>query len=180
MSKRLILLVGGLLFGSIMAGVFYFSGAAKNVTNQTSAAIILKAGSPLPDFKLVSLNNSEVDLNQYLGKPIIINFWATWCVPCKQEMPLFERYYQNQNGQLIILGIDNEEPADIIRPFVIENQISYPILLDNQGKIRDQFMIRGFPTSLFIDAKGIYKAEHIGLLDDESLKSYLQLIGVKI
>ena len=134
----------------------------------------------MPDFELTSLDNSVIHINQYSGKPVIVNFWATWCVPCKQEMPLLERYYTDQNGKLIILGINYEEPLEIARPFVLENQITFPVLLDSHGKIRDQFMIRGFPTSLFIDSKGIFVAEHIGALDEESRKSYLQLIGVKI
>jgi cytochrome c biogenesis protein CcmG/thiol:disulfide interchange protein DsbE len=179
-SKGFLLLVGGLLFGSIMGGLIFLTGSTNTAATQTANYTALKAGNPIPDFELTSLDNSSIHINQYLGKPVIINFWASWCIPCKQEMPLLEHYYQNQNGKLIIIGVNNEEPANIARPFVLENQITFPILLDLQGKIRDQFMIRGFPTSLFIDAKGIFVAEHIGALDEESIKSYLQLIGVKI
>jgi cytochrome c biogenesis protein CcmG/thiol:disulfide interchange protein DsbE len=179
-SKVLILLAGGLIFGLIMGGLVFFTGLTKPAAPQSANTIALEAGNQMPDFELTSLNNSSIHITQYLGKPVIVNFWASWCIPCKQEMPLLERYYQNQKGNLIILGVNYEEPADIARPFVLENQITFPILLDLQGKVRDQFMIRGFPTSLFINAKGIFVAEHIGALDEESIKSYLQLIGVKI
>ncbi|MDR3575135.1 MAG: TlpA disulfide reductase family protein [Anaerolineaceae bacterium] len=179
-KKGLILLLGGLLFGVVMSGIVYLTGVTNTAGVNKDAFTVLKAGNPMPDFDLTSLDNSDIHISQYLGKPVIVNFWASWCVPCKQEMPLLERYYQAQNGQLIIVGINNQESVDIARPFVLENHISFPILMDLQGKIRDQFMIRGFPTSLFINSKGVYIAEHIGTLDEESLKSYLQLIGVKI
>jgi len=179
-SKSLLLLMGGLLFGSIMGGVVILTNSTNTVTSQPVNYTELKAGNQMPDFELTSLDNSTVNIKQFLGKPVIINFWASWCIPCKQEMPLLERYYQDQNGKLIIIGINNEEPASIARSFGLENKITFPILLDLQGKIRDQFMIRGFPTSLFVDSKGIFVAEYIGALDDESIKSYLQLIGVKI
>jgi|SRR5271157_407588 len=179
-SKGLILLLGGLLFGSIMGGVVFLSGTASSNATKTAAGTTLIAGNPMPDFELKSLDNSNIHINQYLGKSIIVNFWATWCVPCKQEMPLLERYYQNRNSELIIIGINDDEPVDLVRPFVIDNQITFPILLDHQGKIRDQFMIHGFPTSLFINSKGIFIAEHIGALDEQTLTSYLQLIGAKI
>jgi thiol-disulfide isomerase/thioredoxin len=179
-SKGLILLLGVLLFGVIIGGIVFLSGSINNRTTQTYTTTVLKAGDPMPDFELTSLDNSNIHINQFLGKPVILNFWASWCVPCKQEMPLLERYYESQGGKLIVVGIDDEEPVDLVKPFVLANQIKFPILLDSQGKIRDQFMIRGFPTSLFIDAKGVFVAEHIGVLDEQSLTSYLQLIGEKI
>jgi cytochrome c biogenesis protein CcmG, thiol:disulfide interchange protein DsbE len=179
-SKGFLLLMGGLLVGSIIGGIVFLTGPIKNATDQTATSVVLKAGSVMPDFALKSLDTSTVHLNQYLGKPVIVNFWASWCIPCRDEMALFERYYQYQNGNLIVIGVNYEEPIDIVRPFVLGNQITFPVLLDEQGKIRDQFMIRGFPTSLFINSKGIFVAENIGALDDESIKSYLQLIGVKI
>jgi Peroxiredoxin len=179
-SKGVLLLVGGILFVLIIGGIVFFIGPIKNEADRKVNTVVLKAGNVMPDFELTSLENSSVHLNQYLGKPVIINFWASWCIPCHDEMPLFERYYQYQNGNLIIIGVNYEEPVDIVRPFILENHITFPILLDEQGKVRDRFMIRGFPTSLFIDSKGIFVAENIGALDKESIKSYLQLIGVKI
>jgi cytochrome c biogenesis protein CcmG/thiol:disulfide interchange protein DsbE len=174
-SKRAIFFLVGIFLG-ISIGAFIFLGGAKRIST-TFQAQPPQVGKKAADFKLNNLDGSAVSLSQYHGNPVILNFWATWCEPCKQEMPLLESYYQKSLHNLVVLGINDEEPPDKVKAFVSEYRLTFPILLDTDGAIANLFFVHGYPTSLFIDADGVLRAQHIGTLSEDILQNYLILIG---
>ncbi|MBV9120584.1 MAG: redoxin domain-containing protein [Chloroflexi bacterium] len=133
-------------------------------------------GRPAPDFQLQTLAGGTASLASYRGKSVIVNFWATWCEPCKEEMPALQAAAAARQN-LVILGVDNVEPAIRVRPFVDTYRLSFPILLDQDGSVIERYRVVGMPTSYFIDPAGTLKASYQGALTPEALQQDLALIG---
>jgi len=108
---------------------------------------------------------------------LVINFWATWCKPCENEMPLLREIAQKSPNGLQVIGINVEEDVYIVNNFQQKIGINFPILLDSNGNVADQYLINGYPTTFFVDASGVLRAINIGELDDSLLVKYLTMIG---
>jgi thiol-disulfide isomerase/thioredoxin len=159
--------------------ITWSSGRLTKSSAQPSAALPFPSEKlPFADFELQNLEGTKIHLSQYRGKAVIVNFWATWCEPCKAEMPLLEKAYLTYSGDLTILGVNVMERPEIVSPFLTQYGITFPILLDRDGAIENRYAVRGYPTSFFVDRDGVLQAQHIGELDDTLLAGYLQLIGV--
>ncbi|WP_228116276.1 TlpA disulfide reductase family protein [Fictibacillus phosphorivorans] len=135
----------------------------------------LKRGSKAPTFSLRTLDGKQVDLNDYRGKKVIINFWATWCPPCRDEMPEMEKFYNEyRNKDIEILAVNleySETNTEKVRKFVQEYKLSFPIPLDEKNTIGKQFRAVSIPTSYFIDEKGVISNSHIGPMDYDFMKN---------
>jgi thiol-disulfide isomerase/thioredoxin len=113
---------------------------------------------------------TEEALAQYQGKVVVLNFWATWCVPCRTEMPDMEATYRKYRDQgLVILAVNADESSEAIAVFVNELGLTFPILRDSQRKARDAYDIRFLPTTLFLNRDGRVFAREVGLLDQKAL-----------
>ncbi len=134
---------------------------------------------PAPEFDLPLLGGGSQKLSALRGKPVVINFWATWCPPCKEETPLLQRYSQKYAGKLVLLGIDRGEDADTVYPFVKEMGLTYPILLDETERAVADYYARDIPVTFFIDEQGILRGQHLGLLTEDLLVRYLKTIGIE-
>ncbi len=130
------------------------------------------------DFTLVGLDGKDYQLSAFRGKPVILNIWATWCPPCRAEMPAFERVWQRYNqGDVMILAVNQRENAATIERF--EQQVvdvSFPILLDSQGEVSRLFAVTGLPTTFFIDAEGRIQSVSMGGMDEATLLASIQKI----
>jgi thiol-disulfide isomerase/thioredoxin len=119
-------------------------------------------GKPAPSIPLLTLSGSSIALRAYSGKPLWVNFFATWCPPCKDELPQIERRYERlRPSGLIVLGIDQQEATKVVKPFIARFRLQYPILIDN-GKAPNVFSLEALPTSVFIDRQGIVRFIQIG------------------
>ena len=124
-----------------------------------------RQGFAAPDFTLDLLGGGEVTLSDLIGKPVMINLWASWCPPCRAEMPAIQKVYQDyQDLGLIILGVnttnqDNEADA---AAFVRQYGLTFPIPLDRDGSVSVLYDLRGLPTTFFIDRKGIIRSVVVG------------------
>ncbi|MFC4386427.1 redoxin domain-containing protein [Gracilibacillus marinus] len=128
----------------------------------------LEIGEVAPDFELQTLNGEFVKLSDYRGKTVMLNFWATWCPPCRAEMPDMEKFYQDTDIEILAINlVDSESSMDQITSFVEEYQLTFPILLDNGNKASEMYRIRPIPTSLFIDTNGIIQYQVYGPLNYE-------------
>lgn len=176
--KAVIFILGGLLIGGLLGGMILLSGNQRVAANREQQ--IPQKGQKFPDLVLESLDGDRIAFSSFAGKPIVINFWASWCEPCKEEMPLFEAVYRQQNADVMVLGVNYNEPANVIRRFIEERQITFPILLDMDGKVAERFQVFGFPTTYFVDGEGVLRAAHVGQLNEALLNSYLREIGAEI
>jgi thiol-disulfide isomerase/thioredoxin len=120
-------------------------------------------GAPAPPLQLTTLNNEDVSLSDYLGKIVVLNFWATWCGPCREEMPLFEQAQQQYGSdKVIILAVNVREGTGTVRPFVERFALTYPILLDERGSVARRYRVRSFPTTYFIGRDGTVEGRRVG------------------
>ena len=134
-------------------------------------------GQTAPDFTLDTPDGSTLSLSQFRGHPVVVNYWATWCPPCREEMPLFQRRHEKYSD-LVILAVDGGEDAGTVAKFVNQLNLTFPVLLDPEYKVESLLGILGYPTTLFIDSDGIIRAKQIGQLNDRLLDEYLNKIGV--
>ena len=137
-------------------------------------------GDTAPAFTLKTLDGNPVSLSDFKGHPVVINFWATWCPPCRDEMPVMvEAHRAHRDSGLIILAVngrDQETSTRAVRRFVAEFQISFPVLLDEHGNVRKRYKLRGLPTSVFIGADGLVRGVIIGPFTPTTFESHLNEI----
>ena len=116
-------------------------------------------GDLAPDFLLETLDGGEIRLSELRGKGVIVNMWATWCGPCRKEMPQFVAAYDSyQDRGLEIIAVNVQESPSIIRPFVEDFGIDFPVALDRRGTVSDDYRIIGLPVTYFVDREGVVKS----------------------
>jgi peroxiredoxin len=146
---------------------------------QAARAQRAEVGLPAPDFRLALLQGGEATLSQYRGRPVVINFWASWCAPCRTEIPdILAAWAAHRAAGLEVLAVNltDQEIRRQIQPFVTEMQMTFPILMDERGRVRGSYRLRGVPTTVFVDTAGVVRFINPGPLTSESLTRGLQLI----
>ncbi|MGI9060932.1 MAG: TlpA family protein disulfide reductase [Ktedonobacteraceae bacterium] len=137
---------------------------------------------PAPDFSLAMLlHNSKntLSLSNFKGKPIVLNFWASWCAPCKEEVPLLEstwKHMQTQRKDVVFLGIDFQDSSDNALSFLQQNSITYSNVLDVSGSVASTYGVTALPQTIFINRHGIVISRVARELTNQTLASNLQLI----
>lgn len=140
-----------------------------------------KVGQPAPDFALWSLDGQTVRLSEFRGRVVLINFWATWCGPCRGEMPEIEAVYREFKDQdFVVLAINEEnvsldEARKLARDFRDELDLTFPILLDGpDGQVFRQYRLYGLPSSFIVDKEGVIRAVRFGPLNRDFLRAKLE------
>ena len=121
------------------------------------------------DFELQDLDGNPVRLHSLAGKPVVLNFWASWCPPCRAEMPDMEALKAMLGDRVQFVGVNVGESAKEVRHFALENGLSWMFLTDSDGRVSDLYRVRSIPTSLFIDASGRIVARVVGKLGLEEM-----------
>ncbi|MBI5026746.1 MAG: redoxin domain-containing protein [Nitrospirae bacterium] len=121
-------------------------------------------GRYAPDFEIDLLNGEKFSLSENIGKKIIIlNFFATWCGPCKAEMPELNRFYEKHKGEpFVLIGIDADEGEEKVKSFIKEYKIEFPVGIDKHKKIQKKYSVTGYPTTVFIGADGTVRIYEVG------------------
>jgi peroxiredoxin len=131
----------------------------------------LKIGAKAPDFELKTLTGETIKLSDLKGKKVMLNFWATWCPPCKAEMPAMEKFHKEAGDEIVILAV-NIDPHLEVKAFVDENEITFPIPLDEEDTINELYQVLSIPTTYFIDSNGNIGNKYIGAMNYDSMKQY--------
>ena len=141
-----------------------------------TASGALEVGSPLPDVELRRLNGTDTTLRSYVGHPLLVNFFATWCEPCKAELPEIERRYAVDKGQgLVVLGVDQQEASFAVDAFTKHFGVTYPVAIDT-GKAAVLFHLHTIPLSVFVDASGVIRAIRIGQMQGADIDASLSTV----
>ena len=161
----------------LLAAIVLLAAACKTSPNE-GVREAPEIGAIAPAFTLENTEGSEIALADHRGQVVLINFWATWCPPCRQEMPGIQAMYEAHQGDLAVLAIDNDEPLSLVLDFQKEFGLTFDILIDPAARVQNQYMIRSYPTSLFVDQNGIIRFIHIGLMTETQLANYLSDLGL--
>lgn len=141
-------------------------------------ALVRSVGTTAPDFSLSNLEGKEVKLSQFKGKVVLLNFWASWCVPCRSEMPTIELLHREyQDKGLVVLGIDDEE-SQKQAAFLQKFGFSFASLVESRKQASNLYGVGGIPTTVLIDRQGTIKAYDEGTASYESLRASLQEMGI--
>jgi peroxiredoxin len=137
----------------------------------------LQVGDVAYDFLAPDLSGNVVTLADFRGQPVIINFWATWCPPCRVEMPELQAAYEEyQDEGLVILAVDFQESAETVSRFFYDQMgLTFTPLLDENGRIAQQYGVSNFPTSYFVGPDGRVTAVHFGMMTRSQIDDYLAL-----
>lgn len=131
-------------------------------------------GALAPDFVVSDLEGTPIQLSAYRGKRILLNFWATWCPPCRLEMPaLQEAYTAHAGDDFVILAINYLETSEDVKAFLQSNGFSFPVGIDSSGDVFRNYRVATIPTSLFIGRDGVILALHRGPLTKEAIERVL-------
>ncbi len=152
--------------------------ALPNALNSTGRSPSPEEGRAAPDFLLPTVDGGELRLSDLRGKPVLVNFWASWCAPCRQEMPDIVRAYDERAADgLVVVAIDLQEDAGTVREFADEFGMTFPIVIDRTGQVADAWRIggpiEGIPSSYFIDANGIVRSRVFGPMTEDVLTEEL-------
>lgn len=173
-------LLGGLLIGlAVGLGIFLgLPGQRSSGSSEDRQAGAIE-GQEVPGFTLRDARGQEHSLVDYRGRVVLLNFWATWCAPCRLEMPAIqERYERYGANELAVLAVNFDEPQSQVVAFGEELGLSFPLLLDPGGEVQRMYRIRGYPTSVFVDEEGIVRVVHIGIMTEDQLDEALQELGI--
>jgi len=156
---------------SVLTTGFTMAGCSSNSTPPT-------VGNLAPDFQFYNPEEEPVSLSDLRGKPVMLNFWATWCGPCVSEMPYLQQVYEEWSDKgLVLLAINKGEPPSKVKEFLQNHNLSLPVLLDTKQVISQKYSIRAIPTTFFIDKEGIIQVVRIGAFPNkEAIESDLNKI----
>jgi peroxiredoxin len=145
-------------------------------TTSSSQTNGLQIGEKAPDFELKTLTGESTKLSAYKGKKVMLNFWATWCPPCKAEMPEMEQFYKQGNKDVVILAVNIDSQNDV-KGFADKNGITFPILLDADNKVNGTYQILSIPTTYFIDRNGVIQNKYTGAMKLDMMKQFTDSIN---
>lgn len=126
-------------------------------------------------FTLSSLEGESISLESLKGQYVLVNFWATWCVPCRQEMPYLQALSDKYPERLVVLGVNMREDAARIQPFVDEMGLSFPILLEPTDEMLLEHNVRGLPVSFVVDPEGMVIYRELGEIQPEEFDQWLEV-----
>ena len=169
-----LLLAGGFFLIGAAALIFFLPRAQEYVLANNDSVVPVRVNIPAPELTLTELEGKTVSLNDYLGMTILVNNWATWCPPCKAEMPTLEAYYkEHANQNFAIIAIESGESASEVADFVQSYELTFPIWLDTQGLALDTFQNWNLPSSYVIDMDGMIRLVWNGAISRKMLETYL-------
>lgn len=166
-----------LLIRSLILLVLGFALVYTLYTNFVASKELVSAGSKAPDFVLTDLNGKKQQLSDYRGKGVILNFWGTWCEPCKREMPFIDRQYQHFSSKgVTVLAVNISESNITVQNFVDQYHLTFPVMIDKDRQVLDAYGVNPLPTSFLIDKTGKVVKVYSGQLTEGMVEKFMEQI----
>ncbi|NHM28516.1 TlpA family protein disulfide reductase [Desulfofundulus sp. TPOSR] len=192
MNKRLfsVVILSVVIVSLIAAYAYIWSGGKERGKDGTPPAatgnkesgvpVGTEVGQRAPDFTLTTTGGKEVSLSNFRGRPVVLNFWATWCPPCREEMPAIQSFYEKRGREIQVLAVNltaSEKSAAHVKDFLKAGGFTFPVLLDTRNTAAQEYLVRAIPTTFFIDREGIIRAKHTGPMTLEMLEKAVEKIS---
>lgn len=137
----------------------------------------IKVGMIAPDFTLNDLQGNEVKLSDLRGQTVMINFWATWCPPCRDEMPMLEAVYRERADKgLVVLAVSMDDDPDAVARFVKDYGLTFPVVIDTNKRVSFRYRVRPIPTTFLLDRDGAIRDIQVGAMDRKALLKKLSKV----
>ena len=184
-GRSLLIVVVGI---AALAGIAYVATlpatplvtAPINSVDPSTLEVAPSQGFLAPDFSLTNLEGEQITLSELRGHPVMINLWATWCAPCRIEMPHIQDRFERYAGEgFLVLAVDFDEPAGLVEEFRDELGLTFDLLLDPGAEVQELYRNRSYPSSFFLDANGVIQVQHIGVMTEGQLDENLAAIGLE-
>lgn len=172
----------GVLFSILLVGISFTGIFLPNEKNTISpkSSIANAEKQSAPNFTVFDLQGNAVQLSDFIGKPIVLNFWASWCPPCKGEMPHFNKIYEEEQGNIVFLMVDlvdgNRETVASGQKYVNNNGFTFPVYFDTSGEAGNTYRISAVPTTIFIDREGNIVSKARGAITENYLRAHIDKI----
>lgn len=137
-------------------------------------------GRPAPDFTARDLDGRPLRLSALRGRPVLINFWATWCPPCREEMPQIEAFVRRYGDRMEVVGVAVGETPEQVRAFLRKTPYSWRFVADPDLAVADRYGIFGIPSSYFVDREGVVRAIYTGAMNADQIRAFARQAGVDV
>jgi thiol-disulfide isomerase/thioredoxin len=151
--------------------------ADSRLLDTSGTTLMPEVGETAPDFEYTLSDGATRKLSDLRGKKVLVNFWATWCEPCRSEMPDLQQAAETYGSGVAILGVNKLEPAAVIPPFVDEVPVGFPLIVNTKGDISSRYAAKNIPTSFFIDTDGRVGFRKIGVMTYEFITRHLDQLN---
>ncbi|MBM7623959.1 TlpA family protein disulfide reductase [Sporohalobacter salinus] len=160
----------------LLVGVLAFVGCTQTRMGQETSDVPIKpkVNFRAPDFTLTDLNGNKVKLSDFRGQVVFLNFWASWCPPCKEEMPYIQEIYDERGNNVKVLAINVRESPSKVKQFIKKKDYEFTVLTDENGKVSSNYLIRGIPKTLIINENGIIKAQNTGSMNKTKMNNLIK------
>ena len=193
MKKIITIIIAVALTGMIGWSVYEFVGPEDNPQVDESGGVTITSppsdngsesdetapveGSMAPDFELETIDGEKTKLSDHQGETLLVNFWATWCPPCRKEIPDLQKLYDNKDVEILAVNMtDTEESESQVKDFVKEYDMTFPVLMDKESDVGMTYQIPAYPTTYIIDEEGRIQFVAMGAMDYEQMEKYLEEI----
>jgi len=171
------LMIGG---GLVALGIVLFlllSASAPALVEDEFSTVPVEVDYAAPQLALEDMEGKSVSLRDHIGSVVLVNLWATWCPPCKEEMPALQSFYERHKSDgFILVGINQEETSEVVRPFVADFGLTFPIWLDENYLAQREFNTLSLPSSFVIDRGGTVRLMWVGAVSEKFLEKHVTKI----
>lgn len=176
MKKIIIVLVSVLFVALLIIGSLVFPELkdSYNENNTVQTEDKSETASQATDFTVYDADGNAVNLSDFTGKPTVVNFWATWCMYCVEELPDFNKLYKEYKDSVNFIMLDTSDATATAVDFVNENGYSFPVYFDTDGIACSAYSVTGIPMTLFVDAEGNLYHIQQGMTDEATVRSYIE------
>ncbi len=178
MKKQMIFILGGVLILAMVGGGAAYRVLQEQYKPQEQTSDQEEPAVQAPDFAVLDSEGNTVRLSDFAGKPVVVNFWATWCGPCKSELPAFDAAYHTYGDEIVFMMVNltdgQRETVDGVKAFVSQNDYSFPVYYDTEYNASNAYGVYSVPLTVFITEDGNVQNAQIGAMSADVLEGYIQ------